>query len=376
MSIADQFIIGNYDPSSGDYDDLAKALRFSNPLDTRLPNALSFTNPVKYGTGSKPGVFGKLTDAYLSSRISLSEFGSLIGKFSETCTEDEWVKFYKPVLEQRLVYDWGSTSFTSRFPMLTGPTRVSVSYTRATLPKRYYVGVEGSGAYPLDIRVGGGKMEVYRNSCLTNATLLEFPSDLLLESDTIYGFRTTDWAPSLTFGMVDVKTIDDMYVWDDHWEGRSLRRTYHERRMLMMNLLQDDHLVPDYHRGTPEDFDKVSRILFEQGMSATRGLIIHDADSTRNLLGDVWKFENIKNVPVLEVHGDDHRGLDYLVVDFKGNKFPVHQGDRVLTLNTRRKIYNERDVWIGKQVVVHFDEYTEQGIPNYAYWSINGKDQT
>ncbi len=359
-------------------EELIKALRFANSLDTPLSDPLSFTDPKSYGAGAKDGIFGKLLDSYLEKRISLGEFGRLVGKFSETCTEREWADFFKPVLEQNLRYEWTiSSGITDYLSVLNHPLRERTRYTMKTLPKNYYVGKD-AGAMPLDIRIGKGTTDIFAGPCKTSMKILGSPSDEFVNSEVQYGIRTTDWVRTLAEATIDVNSVDDFFLWDDHWNGRSLRRTYHERRILAENMFEGemkvgDLTVSDFHGGNPSNFHKTVRILFEQGTSESFALVIHDADSTKNLLGDVWRFDEIRRVPILEVHGDDQWGMTHVVVEFNEKKYTVHQGDKQLTLNARRKIYQERDTWIGKMVALCYDTITDENVPNYAYWKI-GKD--
>lgn len=367
--IVDQFLMGKFDSPELEY-----VLKFANPFETKI-EPMAFTNPNVYGKGARDGAFIKIIDAFLGKRISLNEFGGLIDRFSRSCLDYEWLQFYKPVLEQRLIYPWSKTHFElGRLPDMRGPIEAPPKFRYSSLPPEYYVGIRRSSV-TFDIRIGKGECDIFYGPFQLDSSLdmgLETSEVLthLMTSNVQYGIRTSDWR--VGFRGIELNTLDDFFLWDDHWSGVDLRRTFRERRNLAINLFQDVLPVSDLQFGSAGEFNDRARLYFEQGFKSNVSLVVYDANSRSNVLGCEWFFINEKKCEVVSVHGDEGRGMDHLIVQFDNSQVSVYQGDIHLTLNTRRKIYQEREAWVGKSVWIAYDTLHRKK-PNYAYWK-TGKE--
>lgn len=189
---------------------------FANPFMTRLEEPLSFSDPSDFRNGryqAKPLVFGKIIQSYVGEKITLREFGRLMGKFSETCTRNEWRDFYKPVLEQRLLYRGQSADpFFHRnlvFPKLDGPPEIS-----GRIPYVIMGGLRPSLSHQM-VRVGKGKLSFYTPRGFPlhppSERLPKFIESLILEPVEYF----------LEVFMGGSQLVTDIVPWEMYWNEAS-----------------------------------------------------------------------------------------------------------------------------------------------------------
>jgi len=376
MNIAEMFFSPDARPEQEELGrELNLALRFANPFETKLPDRLAFTDPPKFkpgGYAAKPGVFGKILRSYLDQKIRLSEFGQLMGKFSATCAKTEWTEFFKPVLEQRLLYptdplDSMFLSFSHWWMKITVPKPFSPSYTRKTLPENYYV-------YPSTersdiIRIGKGEARLVREMRDVNQELILPPClESLRDTDQVYAVEVSlKWT---TDRIYPILTIKDIFLWDALVIG--IPMPYYQRRKLVEVLVNEDtDLLDDVRLGTPKNFDDVTRVFFEQGYG---DLVIRDAESKRFETPDSWLFQHHSTGKVSSVHGTDDRGMSHMMVNYRDVELKVVQGTSLLTFNQRKKIYDQREAWVGRKIELVWAKASLGGIPDYAIMRLTGEE--
>lgn len=59
-------------------------------------------DPPEYGPGAPETVFVKIIAAMEQGRLSDIDYAAALTAFSRTCTENEWTKWYKPIIEKKL----------------------------------------------------------------------------------------------------------------------------------------------------------------------------------------------------------------------------------------------------------------------------------
>ncbi len=349
------------------------ALRFANPYETKI-EPMAFADPQRYAKGdtpvSKPGIFGKILKSFLDERINLFEFGRLITKFSESCTKREWLEFFKPVLEQRLLYP-SNYSWDEWWMKIDVPVIAQKSYSIQTLPQRFFLGTsthDPKSAF-LTLKIGKGECHVFQHGRPMQFSVKHDYLTNLKSGSTVYGVEAwTDLLAPVTKNIDVLYKITDIYLWEDKLSG-DLRIPYEERRSHLEILVNEDiSILPEEFLATPDTFHRVARIFFEQRQMQ---LTIRDADSTRYEQADLWRFLDRGEARVIDVVGDSTMGMDHYVVEYDSKRIQIHQGTHLLTFNHRRKIYQQRDEIIGKYVDILWAKLRGDGTPDYAILDMN-----
>lgn len=78
-----------------------KGVRYALDRDP-YPHRFTMLNPTQYGPGAPYGVFEKIMDGMISRKLTADQCAVAIGKFSQACTPEEWLNFYRPIIDRNL----------------------------------------------------------------------------------------------------------------------------------------------------------------------------------------------------------------------------------------------------------------------------------
>ena len=81
-----------------------------------LPVKIKFEDPEQYGEGVPDGVFEQIIRGIRSKELSPDTFLFALSKFSEKCTEDEWKRWYRPILEKRIRFPFVVSEWNDMCP--------------------------------------------------------------------------------------------------------------------------------------------------------------------------------------------------------------------------------------------------------------------
>ena len=239
---------------------------------------LPLSNPARYGSGVNHVVFDKLVRYILDGKLTGDDLAMAVEQFSRTCTEAEWLLWYRPILHGEidlqipldLFNEYCPDEFRLSLPSLSKPKAVGAL---SDLPKKFVVQPAypyeptfwfiNSQYLPIDVRGYDQKIRRFRNSVI---------------EDMLFDFAKKSSVDMVLFGYAAPKQllIEDL-VTRDQFTRESSSYVLHQRLAVLAKLglpmVQISEIL------TPEQPNELYRelnLVFEQRYE---GAIIRDIDA-------------------------------------------------------------------------------------------------
>lgn len=106
---------------------------------------LSFSNPEYYGAGVPEGIFTKIIEGMENELLSPTDTVYAFSKFSQSCSKNEWTKWYLPTLERTLILPFSTDTFNEVCPERFvverewRPVPVRPVSTIKQIPREFYI---------------------------------------------------------------------------------------------------------------------------------------------------------------------------------------------------------------------------------------------
>lgn len=328
----------------------------------KFPISFGIRDPLQFGDGVPIGVFKKILVGMESGKLSEEEVIDALTAFAHHCTEEEWQRWYRPILEKRLILPFSMSLFNRFCPKeyqvynFRAPPPVPVTKSKG-FPKEFFM-----EAYPPEAqRVFIFMKKNSARTFLDDGTEISMPVPKQLlrlsakEGIIIEAFREAG----------DYLILRDLLLWEQLLDYKKTGPTGTRIGVLQSlcgNLPPNLPLeVADFHHCSSADDTANTResfsLIIQQGYPGVivRAIDLGYFDAGSNILVEPKKKSILTCTDIIEGDkGTKYEGAaEYIVGKGKLNKktfeTPVFHG---LTFSQKETSLKEKDDLIGRKFEV------------------------
>jgi hypothetical protein len=319
------------------------------------PVQYSLRNPITYGNGVPDGVFPKILNGMIDGTLNEIATVDAITAFSSYCTEDEWLNWFRPILDKRLRIPLTIKEFNKHCPRKLKVTNNPTLSTMVPAAKAKGFPTE----FVLEPYTEAQRLLVLFRGNTTHVFLEDgTPVHRMLPKAVERFVGTEDTVLELYEMDGPTYVARDVLLWDQ-FIGETPCPPVNVRLQVLTDILQGANIeVAEhyYHNGTTNPRDEIT-VMFQSGHD---GVIMRTGkcdynDDLANIL-ILPKRKSILTCTRIHDGEGDHKYADKVEfvwgkgrMNNKSFESPVFHG---LTFSDREMISNGREDFVGKRFEV------------------------